>query len=83
MWYTATALFGVTSIGYAVSTDGITWHKFPGNPVVTASGVGLESLGRTAVVEQQGRTLMWVDGVDPEKIGSEIFELENDGQPAP
>ncbi len=83
MWYTATALFGVTSIGYAVSTDGVTWHKFPGNPVVTASGVGLESLGRSAVVEQQGRTLMWVDGVDPEKIGSEIFQLENDGQPAP
>ena len=24
MWYTATALFGVTSIGYAVSTDGVT-----------------------------------------------------------
>ncbi|HEX8950582.1 MAG TPA: hypothetical protein VF945_02000, partial [Polyangia bacterium] len=83
MWYTATALFGVTSIGYAVSVDGIQWHKFPGNPVVTAAGVGLESLGRAAVIERQGRTLMWVDGVDPQKIGSQIFSLENDGRPAP
>jgi hypothetical protein len=83
MWYTATALFGVTSIGYAVSTDGVTWHKFPGNPVVTASGVGLESLGRANVLDEEGRTLMWVDGVDPQKLGSEIYQLENDGTPAP
>jgi hypothetical protein len=83
MWYTATALFSVTSIGYAVSVDGVNWHKFPGNPVVTASGAGLESLGRAAVVEQKGRTLMWLDGVAPEKIGTKIFELENNGQPAP
>jgi hypothetical protein len=82
MWYTATALFGVTSIGYAVSVDGIDWHKFPANPVITAGGVGLESLGRAAIIEQQGRTVMWIDGVDPEKRGSEIFQLQNEGQPA-
>ena len=83
MWYTATALFGVTSIGYAVSVDGVRWYKFPGNPVLTAAGIGLESLGRAAVVEQQGRTRMWLDGIDPQKIGTEIFELENRGVPAP
>ena len=83
MWYTAVALFDVTSIGYAVSVDGIEWHKYPANPVVTAAGVGLESLGRSAVLEEQGRTLLWVDGVDPHKLGSEILQLENNGQPAP
>jgi hypothetical protein len=83
MWYTAVGLFDVTSIGYAVSVDGINWHKYPANPVVTAAGIGLESLGRSAVVEQQGRTLMWVDGVDPQRLGTEIFRLENNGEPAP
>jgi hypothetical protein len=27
MWYTAHGFLGVTSIGYAVSTDGVTWSK--------------------------------------------------------
>lgn len=81
MWYTATGPFGVTSIAYAVSTDGVTWHKLPGNPVVKATDVGLESIGRPAIIDDQGRTRMWVHGADPMQNGTRIYALENDGQP--
>lgn len=38
MWYTGNELKfftgGLTGIGYAVSSDGIHWRKYPGNPVI-------------------------------------------------
>ena len=39
MWYTGAD--GVySSIGYATSPDGVTWTKYHGNPVLTATGRG-------------------------------------------
>jgi hypothetical protein len=81
MWYHAEALFGVTSIGYAASTDGIHWHKFPGNPVVDEHGSGLGSLGGPAVLVEEGQMRMWLHGADPQHTGSSIYQLVNGGQP--
>jgi hypothetical protein len=81
MWYRAEALFGVSSIGYAVSTDGITWHKFPENPVVSGKDVGLQSVGGPTVLVEPGQTRMWIHGSLPSETGQNIYVLTNRGQP--
>jgi len=63
MWYTGAD--GVySSIGYATSTDGVTWTKYHGNPVFTATGSGWESLyvGTPEVMIEDGEYKMWYGG---------------------
>jgi dienelactone hydrolase len=38
MWYTGVDDGGTWSIGYAISTDGISWTKYAGNPVLDREG---------------------------------------------
>jgi len=87
MWYTAISTLGRTAIGYAVSTDGRDWHKFPDNPVVSAEQVGLEldPIGSPTVIDDGGRLRMWIHGRAPGAVAKTIYELENLGgdPPAP
>jgi hypothetical protein len=82
MWYTAAGALGTSSIGYAVSTDGVAWHKFPGNPVVTQGSVGLDTMGSAAVVRDDNGWHMWLQATQNERVGLGIFALTNDGVPS-
>jgi hypothetical protein len=85
MWYTAISTLGRTGIGYAVSTDGIDWHKFPGNPVVSAEQLELEldPIGSPTVLDDGGRLRMWIHGRAPGAVAKTIYELENLGATPP
>jgi len=80
MWYEARGFLGVTSIGYAVSLDGVEWFKYPDNPVVAAEAVGLVSVGAPEVLTEGGRTLMWLHGEAGDTLGQLIYGLTNLGQ---
>jgi hypothetical protein len=80
IWYTARALFDVYTIGHAVSTDGIVWHKFPGNPVITPSQVGLETIGSPAVEWSAGSVRIWVNANDSGTLAPRIYGFSNHGE---
>jgi hypothetical protein len=80
MWYEARGFLGVTSIGYAVSLDGVEWFKYPGNPVVTPEAVGLVSVGAPEVLSEGGRTLMWLHGKAGDTLGLRVYGLANLGE---
>ncbi len=82
MWYTANGFLGTTSVAYAVSTDGVHWHKYPGNPVVPHSAVGLDVIGGPAVRPDLNGLKMWATGAQNGSIGLRIFSLENRGKPS-
>ncbi len=80
MWYDGRDFFGKTSIGYAISTDGAHWHKWPGNPVLVPEDVGMTSIGAPDVhLASDGRLRAWVHGTTTEDVHREIFELRNEG----
>jgi hypothetical protein len=88
MWYEGRDFFGKVAIGYAVSTDGVAWSKYPGNPVITADQLGLTSIGGPAVRRApDGRLLMFIHGTSVAEPRRRIFALVNDGSlvatPAP
>ena len=81
MWYEGRDFFGVIAIGYAVSTDGATWSRYPGNPIVTAAQLGLQSIGGPSVYRApDGRLLMLVHGTTIGEPRRRIFALENAGE---
>ena len=82
MWYTAMGALNTTSIGYAVSTDGVNWHKYPGNPVITRDTAGLDALGSPAVLRDDNGLRLWLQGSVSEHVGLGIFALENHGVPS-
>jgi len=80
MWYEGRNFFGETSIGYAVSTDGIQWHKYPGNPVIEPEDLGMASIGGPDVhLLADGPLRAWVHGTTDTDVHRRIFELHNDG----
>lgn len=81
MWYVAHDSLDETSIGLAVSTDGLRWHKYPGNPVVRAAQVGLRRVANPTVLMGDDGMRMWVDGESAARPGLGIFELRNAGAP--
>jgi len=64
MWYTAVAGDGFPgSIGYATSTDGTVWTRYPDNPVLQAdSGWDGYTITTGAVVRDAGGYRMWYSG---------------------
>ena len=79
MWYVADGPLGLTSIAYAVSTDGVHWHEAPENPVVSAEAIGLRRIGAPAVISQGGELQMWIEGESPSSPGTQIYRLVNGG----
>src|SRR5206468_12102807 len=73
MWYTATAFLGISSIGYAVSTDGVHWNKYPGNPVLSLQTAALDTIGDPAVIVDEGQSRMWTSGHEPGAGGDRIY----------
>ncbi len=66
MWYTGVDTTWQVKIGFAISPDGLTWTKYPGNPVLNGGtflswegfGVGIPT-----VLKRNGQFEMWYDGV--------------------
>ncbi|MGD8623864.1 MAG: choice-of-anchor Q domain-containing protein [Anaerolineae bacterium] len=61
MWYEGSADYGVRQTGYATSTDGIEWNKYPGNPVIQAGpeGYDQETAGHGSVLHEAGTYKRW------------------------
>ena len=54
------------SIGYATSSDGISWTRFPGNPVLALNATGWDqTLGNPVVVHDGNVYRMWYAGDGP------------------
>jgi hypothetical protein len=81
LWYTANGSLSRTSIGYAVSTDGAAWHKYPANPVLQPSDVGLETVGSPSVLVDEGDMQMYLHGRDSSSKVLRIYSIENRGLP--
>jgi hypothetical protein len=69
MWYTGVDDDGVYSVGYVTSTNGITWTKYSGNPVLQPGPPGSwESLILCPDVVLDGTTYrMWYAGQDADE----------------
>ncbi len=80
MWYEGRDYFGKTAIGYAVSTDGMEWHKAPANPVLAPEDAGLASIGGPEVhLADDGRLRAWVHGIIEGESRRRIFAFTNEG----
>jgi len=70
MWYTGNQLFGPGRVGYATSPDGLTWTKYPGNPILDAGAPGDWDEGglEAPLVIQESPTSykMWYSGFGPD-----------------
>ena len=67
MWYAGYDGTGQGRIGYATSSDGTTWNKYPGNPVLDVGPPGSwdgEMLTSSAVLLENGKLKMWYTGYD-------------------
>ncbi|MBI5481767.1 MAG: hypothetical protein HY906_23125 [Deltaproteobacteria bacterium] len=80
LWYVGTDFVGASGIGYAVSPDGVTWHKYPANPVLTAEALGLEEIGSPSVLADEGELRMWIHGRAPGDPRFAIYAVENPGE---
>lgn len=80
MWYEARDFFGTVRIGYAVSTDGASWSRYPGNPVIDPGALDFDSIGGPEVVlAADGRLRMWLHGRSAGEARRRIFAFENRG----
>lgn len=64
-WYTGANLSGISRIGYATSSDGISWTKHPNNPVLDAGAPGEWDSGGVAlpcVIFDGTKYRMWYMG---------------------
>jgi hypothetical protein len=61
MWYEGSPDYGVRQTGYATSTDGIDWNKYPGNPVIQAGPEGYDQqvAGHGSVLHEGGTYKRW------------------------
>jgi predicted GH43/DUF377 family glycosyl hydrolase len=67
MWYSGRPTGGSQQIGYATSSDGITWTKYGGNPVIETGAVSQwdENGARSStVIYESGLYKMWYTGDD-------------------
>jgi predicted GH43/DUF377 family glycosyl hydrolase len=71
MWYQGRSGSGNTKIGYATSSNGITWTKYPGNPVLVEGSPGSweSSHPNSPHVHFNGLEYkMWYTGVDSNSV---------------
>jgi hypothetical protein len=63
MWYTGADAGGIYSMGYVTSTNGITWTKYAGNPVITGTPGSWDNVIAMGSVVFDGATYhMWYVG---------------------
>jgi len=65
MWYTATNSTGMPRLGLATSADGITWTKYPQNPVLELGQPGSWNEYRShnaSVLKRDGLYYLWFSG---------------------
>jgi predicted GH43/DUF377 family glycosyl hydrolase len=78
MWYTGQAGDGRRAIGYATSSDGVSWTKSAGNPVLGAGEIGWErAVMHPHVLLRGTQYMMWYTGV-PE-FGSPLQQVNRIG----
>ncbi len=66
MWYSAESVYVVDNIGFANSSDGVTWKKYAGNPVLQIGDVGTWDhymVKDPWVIHENGIYKMWYTGV--------------------
>lgn len=61
MWYEGSADYDLRQTGYATSTDGIDWHKYPGNPVIQAGPEAYDenAAGHGCMLHEGGTYKRW------------------------
>lgn len=66
MWYSGSDAVNTNKIGYAVSSDGVNWTRFSGNPVLdyNASSWDNGDLMGVSVLNESGIYRMWYAGWD-------------------
>lgn len=67
MWYSGTAAWPVFKIGYATSSDGVTWTKHTSNPIFTGTPGGWDAFqvyAPSVVVDSSGGYHMFFSGTD-------------------
>jgi len=70
MWYMG-GFLPKFQIGYAWSADGISWEKYPGNPVLTLGEAGewdVNEIGNSSVILDEGVFKLWYTGMDPNGV---------------
>jgi len=66
MWYSGESIYVIDGIGFANSTDGISWTRYSQNPVLSVGVVGTWDHGRVNdpwVIHENGIYKMWYTGV--------------------
>lgn len=82
MWYTATNANGVGAVGYAVSTDGVSWSKKATASVVALGGPGSfdeKLIEPVSVVVTNGNYEMWYLGNDAQTNIRTGYAISVDG----
>ncbi len=82
MWYTGAGLVEGNQIGYATSSDGISWTKNPANPVLTHGGNSAwdeVEVGQPFVLKDGGTYKMWYWGLDEDDIKQIGYATSTDG----
>lgn len=84
MWYTGRYSGGGNRIGYATSSDGVSWDKHLGNPVLDIGLPGeIDSIGvaHPAVIKENGRYHMWYTAVkdNPERTQTIAYASSMNG----
>ena len=65
MWYSGEDNLGTTTIGLATSTDGVSWSRYSGNPVLKVGAPGQwdsGSVNEAAVIRDGAQYKMWYSG---------------------
>lgn len=79
MWYSSAVSATSAAIGYATSTDGVTWNRYASNPVFSPSGVNGafdKSLAfRSEIVKSNGIYYMYYNGFEVNDSGAGAIGL--------
>lgn len=68
------------AVGLAMSTDGVTWTKYSGNPVITTSTVDIDLITNPYVIQVGSSFKMWYACQNPALSGLSIcYATSNDG----
>jgi hypothetical protein len=85
MWYGAQSFPTGTSIGYAISADGIEWTRYPGNPVISAGAEGFQEVGGPTVLWRydDATARLWLHARRPGDTALQLYEFDQLGTPSP